>query len=144
MSAPDDRRRAQWAEARRWFAHVDEDLKTAELCLTGDPPVLGSGAYHCQQAAEKLIKGLLVAAARPFPKIHDLKDLTNRAAPDYPPLVEEMMALRELTVWGYAYRYPFEEEEAAEPPAAAHIRTAVERLRGLLATARSLDPHRES
>lgn len=111
------------------------------MCVDAASPLLGPGAYHCQQAAEKLIKGLLIAAARPVPKIHDLKDLANRAAPHYPDLADAMMGVRDLTVWGVAYRYPAEEELAAEPPTAERIRAAIAQIHALFAVARTLDPY---
>lgn len=141
MSEAEDSRAAQWAEARRWFEFVENDLRTAEACLAAKPILLGSAAYHCQQAAEKVIKGLLVAASRPFPKIHDIKDLADRAAPDYPSLVERMDALREVTPWGFAYRYPPEEEKTEEAPTEESVRSVIGDIRSLFAAARALDPY---
>jgi HEPN domain-containing protein len=80
MTANETQREAQRAEARRWFAIADRDLATAAHCLSAVPPLIESAAYCCQQAAEKLMKGLLVAAARTFPKTHDLKELAGRAS----------------------------------------------------------------
>lgn len=51
----------QRVEAKAWLAKADEDLRAIRLCLDGRPPVLGVAAYHCQQAAEKLIEGLQVS-----------------------------------------------------------------------------------
>jgi hypothetical protein len=42
--------------------------------LSLNPPALGEAAYHCQQAAEKLVKDLLVAAAVAFRKTHDIDE----------------------------------------------------------------------
>jgi HEPN domain-containing protein len=54
MSAVDSNQRH---EANAWLARADEDLRAVRPCLDAPPPVLGVAAYHCQQAAEKLIKG---------------------------------------------------------------------------------------
>lgn len=140
MSAPPELNTAQWQEALRWFDHADDDLRTAEVCAAADPPLLGPGAYHCQQAAEKILKGLLVANGERFPKTHDLKDLANRVAPHYPDWGDAMMALRELTVWGLAYRYPAEEEAAADPPAIDRIRAVMAQVRALSNAARAFPP----
>jgi HEPN domain-containing protein len=48
-------------EAAGWLVIAREDVRVAQACLMLDPPALGVAAYHCQQAAEKLAKGLLVA-----------------------------------------------------------------------------------
>lgn len=57
---------------------------SARLCLDAIEPSLAASAYHCQQAAEKLIKGLLVLADVPFTKTHDLERLGILASPRYP------------------------------------------------------------
>ena len=67
MSAADDGR-ARRDEARRWLAVADEDLGAAEALLAVEPPRPKSAAYHCQQAIEKLVKGLLVLAGVTFRK----------------------------------------------------------------------------
>jgi HEPN domain-containing protein len=79
MSATD--RTAIFEEARRWWAVAAEDLRVVRACLAMEPPSPGNAAYHCQQAAEKTMKGLLVAAGVGFRKIHDLDELANVAAP---------------------------------------------------------------
>jgi hypothetical protein len=40
-----------------------------------NPPLLDVAAFHCQQAAEKLLKGFLVHASVDFGKMHDLEKL---------------------------------------------------------------------
>jgi HEPN domain-containing protein len=101
-------------EAAGWLAIAREDVRVAQACLTLDPPARGVAAYHCQQAAEKLVKGLLVAAAVPFRKTHDMDELADQAASRYPDCQDLLDALRPLTVWGFAYRYPGM-EDISEP-----------------------------
>ena len=60
------------AEARPWFTKAAHDLQAAELLLTADPPLLGEVAFHCQQAAEKAMKGYLSWHDIAFGKTHDL------------------------------------------------------------------------
>lgn len=91
-------------EARRWLAIVEEDIDVA--IAAARLPRLGSSAYHVQQAAEKLIKALLVFAAEPFRRTHDLDDLSARLVPIFPQFSEQAEALRRVSVWGIAYRYP--------------------------------------
>jgi len=99
-------------EARRWLVIVEEDLDVANAAAS--LPRLGSSAYHLQQAAEKLLKALLVLAGEPFRRTHDLDDLTARLLPIYPQFVLQAEAVRHLSIWGIAYRYPGL-EEAPEP-----------------------------
>jgi HEPN domain-containing protein len=106
------------AEAERWLAIGDQDIAAARPCLSASLPLAAIAAYHCQQAVEKVAKALLVAAGTPFPKTHELAALSTLAGPLYPALAAMLAALEPITVWGFAYRYPPEEEgEAAPSPA---------------------------
>ncbi len=46
--------------ARRWFDHVRRDLNTAWSAARGPRAERGNAAYFLHEAAEKLLKGLLV------------------------------------------------------------------------------------
>ena len=74
--APIDR--ARWAETVRWLAYVDDDLRAIALIMAEADPLVGPAAFHCQQAAEKMAKALLVAHGAVVPKIHDLGSVLNR------------------------------------------------------------------
>jgi hypothetical protein len=79
-------------EARRWLAIVEEDIDVA-IAAAGLSR-LGASAYHVQQAAEKLIKALLVLAGEPFRRTHDLDDLAARLLPVYPQFAQQTEAVR--------------------------------------------------
>ncbi len=66
MSGADERQAAQWTEARRWFAFGDEDLRTAEVCLAGEPPLLGPGAYRRGPRASAVHAAAAAAVAGGF------------------------------------------------------------------------------
>ena len=105
MSGPDRPIRPEnRVEARRWLVIVEEDIDVAAAAARISR--LGASAYHVQQAAEKLIKALLVLAGEPFRRTHDLDDLVSRVLPVYPQFAEQAGAVRHLSVWGIAYRYP--------------------------------------
>ena len=113
MSGPDRLIRPEnRLEARRWLAIVEEDLDVATAAMRLSR--LGASAYHVQQAAEKLIKALLVLAGEPFRRSHDMDDLASRLLPVYPQFGGQAEAVRHLSVWGIAYRYPGL-EDAPEP-----------------------------
>jgi HEPN domain-containing protein len=97
-------------EARRWLAIVEEDIDVA-IAAAG---LTRRSAWHVQQAAEKLLKALLVLAAEPFRRTHDLDDLAARLLPVYPQFARQAEAVRHLSIWGIAYRYPGL-EDAPEP-----------------------------
>lgn len=135
MSALDESR---WAEARRWFAIASEDLRVARASLGLEEPALGAAAYHSQQAAEKLIKGLLVAGARPFRKTHDLDELAEAATALYPALRPHLDACRPFTRWGLALRYPAIDDEMLVGPTAEEIALALGKVEALAAAVEAL------
>lgn len=83
MAAPDPAKQAE--EARLWIAKADEDVAPVRLLLP-HPQLHGVAAFHCQQAAEKLMKAALVAAARPVRKTHDLDVLAGEVTAACPEL----------------------------------------------------------
>jgi HEPN domain-containing protein len=101
-----DRALVQWEEARRWFAKSLEDQRMARLACQAEPPLFEPAAFHCQQAAEKLLKGLLVSAAITIPKTHDLERLAGLVGEVFPQLEQNISQLSPLTPWGLATRYP--------------------------------------
>lgn len=98
--------KAQWAEASLWLAKADDDIRVASMTLAADPPMLDPAAFHCQQAVEKIIKALLIAAAVAAPRSHDIELLAGKAAPFYPALEQRMLSFAHLTEWLTASRYP--------------------------------------
>ena len=131
---------AQWAEARRWITKANEDRCCAALVADCDPPMLDPAAYHCQQAAEKLLKALLVAAALPVPKTHDLERLAALASPLFPTLGSAIAAVAGFTPWGTATRYPeLEADMGIMPEDIREALCAIDALRAAIAT---LDPAR--
>jgi HEPN domain-containing protein len=104
-----------WKAVEQWLSHADSDRRTAAVCLTANPPLLDSASFHCQQAAEKLIKKGFGGAAVPFRKIHDLSDLGEKLGKIYPEFVELITEVELWTAWNIAYRYPMDEEPKPPP-----------------------------
>jgi HEPN domain-containing protein len=61
--------------------------------------------FHCQQAAEKLLRALLSAAGGTFRKTHDLAVLLNSLSEAGVQLPTEFEAIDALTPFGSVYRY---------------------------------------
>lgn len=121
-------KKPQWDEAGQWFVKADEDIRAARVLLDAAPPLLPSAAYHCQQVAEKLIKGLLAAAENPLQRTHDLDALAEMAMRDFPDLAEHLDFCRPLTSWGTIFRYPMIDADATMTPSRSEIAEAIERL----------------
>lgn len=115
-SSPDRDARQIRAEGRkptvsdvigRWLKRAEMDLRIVRNCLDGPVPSLEGAAYHCQQAAEKILKaGLITAGVHP-PKEHDLSEL-NALFPPGHPLVPIFRPLEPLSAYISAFRYPDE------------------------------------
>ena len=93
--------------------------------MASDPPLYDSAAFHCQQAVEKLLKGLLTLAGRRGGKTHSLEQLGAPAqASSFPDIAELVAATHGWIKWAWVYRYP--EEDAPPEPEEAEIRAALD------------------
>jgi HEPN domain-containing protein len=64
--------------------------------------------FHCQQAAEKYFKAVLVLHNQEIPRTHDLEALLNVIAVWFPALRGQLADLQWLTTYAVASRYPAE------------------------------------
>ena len=58
-----------------WFEKAEHDLVMIQKAMVGEGVPWDMVTFHAQQAAEKYLKGFLVARAIDPPKIHDLRSL---------------------------------------------------------------------
>ena len=94
--------------AKEWFAYAKRDLDTAKILpKTLFPVPFEIVCYHCQQAAEKVLKGFLENNNVPIQKTHDLGILVTACEK----INKEFQNIREhctrLTDFGVQSRYPF-------------------------------------
>jgi len=120
------------AEAERWLAIARDDLEVSLAARSLPQPRAGIAAYHLQQAAEKVFKAMLVLSGQRLRRTHDLDELAEELAPLYPGWRERLDALRPLTVWGIAYRYPSAEDEPEPEPDTAELEQAATLIRQVL------------
>lgn len=57
---------------RSWLTRAWHDLASARVLAASTPPLLDTAIYHCQQAAEKAVKGYLTFCDQEFERIHDV------------------------------------------------------------------------
>ena len=133
---PNDRR----AEAARWLDHAVEDIEAIDVCLAAGHPLPGIVAYHCQQAAEKMVKGLLTVAAAQFPFTHSLKVLGDIAVIHYPHLREVLFRLEPVTAWNTGFQYPAPRRQGSpvRRPTPDEIQTSLEDVLELATVLRAL------
>lgn len=70
--------------------------------------------FHAQQAAEKLLKAILMAKNIPYRRTHDLRELIDLIKDNDIEFPESLMELRNLSPFAVEFRYdyiPPEEEE---------------------------------
>ncbi len=128
-----------WREVLGRLRVAETDRRAVEICIGCEPPLADVAAFHCQQAAEKLLKGFLVHASIDFGKTHDLDVLGQIIGVPYPSVAPLARAMRDWTNWNIAYRYP----DIVEPepvPTSAELTQALDLIARLAEMLRSLGP----
>lgn len=95
--------------AQGWLKKALHDLETAHIVNAATDGPLDTAIYHCQQAAEKAVKGFLTLREISFEKTHDLAKLILQAARVEPRFSELKDEAEELTPYAVIYRYPGEQ-----------------------------------
>ena len=95
--------------ARVWLQKAHSDLHTAQQIGGLPDGHLDAGIYHCQQAAEKALKGFLVFHGIAFEKVHDLGKIIKQAVQVEAAFQQFEDAADALTPYSVAYRYPDEQ-----------------------------------
>ena len=65
-----------------------EHLRAAEALMAASPPLFNEAVFHCQQAAEKALKGFLTWNGRAFRKTHNLEEIGEQCMSIDPALRE--------------------------------------------------------
>ena len=89
-----------------WLLHARCDLR-AGIVLRADSWVLSEHAcFHFQQAAEKALKGVLVARGLDFPRTHDVRQLLAMLITSGMRVPREVQRAEVLTPYAVQTRYP--------------------------------------
>jgi len=83
-------------------ALVDEVIASANV----SDQIIG---FHCQQAAEKLLKALLSERDIPFRRTHDLREMMDALVDAGCPLPDKLANLDRLTPYATLFRYELPE-----------------------------------
>jgi HEPN domain-containing protein len=120
---------------REWVRKAEADYWAARVLHGGSEPLHDQVSFHCQQAAEKYLKGLLEELATPVAKAHDPERLLNVLLPHHPPLRSLRRGLRFLTNFAVEPRYPGEWTTKRQATSAlrwaGRVRDTCRSLRGL-------------
>jgi len=95
-------------QAQEWLRLAAMDLKSAEYLLNMQPVPIEIICYHCQQSAEKNIKGYLVLQGITPPKTHDLDELCKLCTRFSDTFSDIADHCSDLTAYGIQPRYPME------------------------------------
>ena len=91
---------------------AQHDLATASKLAADPDPYLDTAIYHCQQAAEKSVKGFLAFHDQRVVRTHDVRYLVTLAMPFDESLSACLESAGRVTPYATAYRYP---DEILEP-----------------------------
>jgi HEPN domain-containing protein len=91
---------------RTWLLKANRDLTAARWLVARDDPLWDTSLFHCQQAAEKAVKGYLVFKDKRFRKTHDVEDLVKMAEVFDEGFSEWHSAAKLVTPYAQAFRYP--------------------------------------
>lgn len=95
------------SRAKEWQNFAEMDLSTAEYLQEMRPIPIEIICYHCQQAAEKILKGYLVLKGERIPRMHDLDELCMRCLKYSESFQNIADPCTNLTAYGVQARYPF-------------------------------------
>lgn len=115
-------------QAQQFLRKAAEDEELLEVAL--DAPRVSDGifGFHCQQAAEKLLKALLSAKQVRFSKTHNLLKLIALIEKTGVPLPPELADVHMLNPFAVEYRYaPFPDEDL--PVDRTALRALIHKLR---------------
>ncbi|MTI96711.1 MAG: HEPN domain-containing protein [Firmicutes bacterium] len=96
------------AQAQQWQRFAAMDLKSAEYLLNMHPVPVEVICYHCQQSAEKYLKGYLVLNGINPPKTHDLDELCKNCGSLLDDFADIADHCSDLNAYGIQPRYPME------------------------------------
>ena len=89
-----------------WMVKARADLGSAHKLASGPDAYPDAAIYHCQQAAEKAIKGFLTFYGQRFQKVHSLPLLVAQAMNLRPEFSDLLDAAERLAPYATLFRYP--------------------------------------
>lgn len=123
---------ARTADTKDWLVRAVGDIAAAERLLK--PPALVSTAvFHCQQAAEKALKGFLAWHDIPFRKTHNLEEIGEACIAIYANLRAAVDRAVPLTEYAWKFRYPGPADEPTREEAQDAVALAREVYSAIIA-----------
>lgn len=95
-----------------WLKKAQRDLTAAQKLAAELPDI---AIYHCQQGAEKALKGFLILHDKDPGDTHNINTLVKEASAFEPEFVTLLKEAGYLSQYNQAYRYPMESTEDFDP-----------------------------
>jgi len=89
-----------------WLCKASSDLRSVKILAAADDAPLDVAVYHCQQAAEKALKGYLSFKDRPIQRTHDVEDLVRQAMMVEPTFACVVADATTVKPYAVGFRYP--------------------------------------
>ena len=89
-----------------WFEYAENDFEAVTILSAQLKPKFEIVCYHCQQCAEKLLKGYIASNKGRLQKTHDLVVLCETCStfdPDFEAIINQCS---DLTIYASEVRYP--------------------------------------
>lgn len=119
----------------RWVRKAEADRAGAMTLASAKPVLNDLICFHCQQAAEKYLKALMLEVGLPVPRTHDLEQLRKLLEPHVGTLGTLRRSLVTLSRFAVDYRYPGQSATGREARSAllqlARVRSEIRRRLGL-------------
>ena len=109
-----------------WLVFADEDYATAKDLLKNDNVYARSICFHCQQAAEKYLKALIIKNDLPIIKTHNLAVLVGQIKEVDKSVVEIETLAVALSEYAVTVRYPDDFEKISDDEAISAFEKATE------------------
>ena len=111
---------------KEWVKKAEGDYVTARRELRArKSPNYDAVCFHCQQCAEKYLKGYLVQQGQPFRPVHDLIELLELCLLCDGTFELQRDLLKDLTRYAVQFRYPGEMATKEDARAALQVVKAV-------------------
>ncbi|PSB46871.1 hypothetical protein C7B80_11930 [Cyanosarcina cf. burmensis CCALA 770] len=104
--------KAKQVLVRSWLKKAQRDLIAAQKLAVDLPDI---AIYHCQQAAEKALKGFLIWHDSDPGDTHNINTLVREASAFQPEFTTSLTAAGYLSQYNQTYRYPTEATEDFNP-----------------------------
>jgi HEPN domain-containing protein len=93
-------------EAQRWIEYAQNDFEAATILSTQLKPKFEIVCYHCQQCAEKMLKGYIAFRGGKLQKVHDLVVLCEYCSTYDPDFEKIVTNCSDLTIFSSEVRDP--------------------------------------